>query len=135
MKSAGYFVVLLLGGILVALVIGAPFFEAADNALIGAGASFDGDPPPCRPDRLGVVLTLKGVASVCQQTVNGYQWTPMSAPAQPARVAPAGVPQTASDYQPCVKAQHGKLTGDGRWLCIEDGHNPGNFRWRPWPER
>ena len=85
------------------------------------------------PDRLGVVLTLKGVASVCQQTVNGYQWTPMSAPAQPAHRA-AGVPQTANDYQPCVKAQHGKLTGDGRWLCIETAC-PGNFRWRPWPER
>ena len=50
--------------------------------------------------------------------------------------APAGgIPQTASDYQPCTKAQHGRLTGDGRWLCIEDGHNPGSFRWRPWPER
>ena len=24
---------------------------------------------------------------------------------------------------------------DGKWLCIEDGRNPGNFRWRPWPER
>ena len=53
----------------------------------------------------------------------------------PAGVAPGGIPQTASDYQPCTKAQHGRLTGDGRWLCIEDGHNPGNFRWRPWPER
>jgi hypothetical protein len=49
--------------------------------------------------------------------------------------APSGIPQTASDYQPCTRAEHGKLTGDGRWLCIEDGRNPGSFRWRPWPER
>jgi hypothetical protein len=132
MKSAGYFVVILLLAVLFALVISAPFFEAADNALVGAGASFDGDLPPCRADRVGVTLTLKGTPSVCQATATGYQWTPMTAPAP---VAPASVPQTASDYQPCTKAQHGKLTGDGRWLCIEDGRNPGSYRWRPWPER
>jgi hypothetical protein len=127
MSRTSYFVILLLGGILFAAIIAAPFFEVADNALINAGSAFDGDPPPCRPDRVGVTLTLKGIPSVCQATATGYQWTPMT--------APASVPQTASDYQPCVKAQHGKLTGDGRWLCIEDGHNPGNYRWRPWPER
>ena len=55
--------------------------------------------------------------------------------AAPAGVAPGGIPQTAADYQPCTKAQHGRLTGDGKWLCIEDGLRPGNYRWRPWPER
>ena len=52
----------------------------------------------------------------------------------PAGVAPGGIPQTAADYQPCTRAQHGQLTRDGRWLCIEDGTAPGSFRWRPWPE-
>ena len=47
--------------------------------------------------------------------------------------APAGAP--VRDYQPCTKAEHGRLTGDGKWLCIENGHNPGQFYWRPWPER
>lgn len=93
MSRAGYFLLLLLGGILFALVIMEPFFEVADNACISAGCAFDGDPPPCRPDRLGLVLTLKGRPSVCQQTRNGYQWAP--APAQPARVVPASPAQVA----------------------------------------
>jgi hypothetical protein len=63
-----------------------------------------------------------------------YAGPPGSKPSDPF-AAPGGVPQTASNYQPCTQAQHGKLTADGRWLCIEDGHNPGSFRWRPWPER
>lgn len=93
MSRAGYFVLLLVGGILFALVIMEPFFEVADNACISAGCAFDGDPPPCRPDRLGLVLTLKGRPSVCQATRNGYEWVP--APAQPARAAPASPAQVA----------------------------------------
>jgi len=121
---------ILLGAVVFALVIGAPFFEVADNTLINAGASFDGDPPPCRADRVGVTLTLKGTPSVCQATANGYEWRP--AGAQPARVAPSGLPQTAKDHQPCTQAQHGKLTGDGRWICVESGKQPGVFYWMPW---
>ena len=136
MSRASTFFLLLLGGILVALVIAAPFFEVADNALISAGTSFDGDPPPCRADRVGVVLTLKGRPSVCAQTGNGYEWTPTNAPAQPVRVAPpavpAGIPRTAQPYQPCSKAQHGWRTGDGLMICVENGRNPGQFYWFPY---
>ena len=132
MSRASTFFLLLLGGILVALVIAAPFFEVADNALIDAGASFDGEPPPCRPDRLGVVLTLKSTPSVCQATRNGYEWTPTGAPAQPARAVPpvpAGLPRTATAYQPCTRPQHGWRTGDGLMICVENGRKPGEFYW------
>lgn len=132
MSRASTFFLLLLGGILVALVIAAPFFEVADNALIDAGASFDGEPPPCRPDRLGVVLTLKGTPSVCQATRNGYEWTPTGAPAQPARAVPAGIPRTATAYQPCTRPQHGWRTGDGLMICVESGKQPGVFYWFPY---
>jgi hypothetical protein len=71
------FLLLMLLGVVAAVLMAAPFFEAADNMLIHAGASFDGDPPPCRADRVGVVLTLKGVPSVCQLTPNGYEWRPV----------------------------------------------------------
>lgn len=135
MSRASTFFLLLLGGILVALVIAAPFFEVADNALIDAGASFDGEPPPCRADRVGVTLTLKGVLSVCQATPNGYEWTPTNAPAQPARAVPsvpAGLPRTATAYQPCTRAQHSWRTGDGLMICVENGRNPGQFYWFPY---
>jgi hypothetical protein len=136
MKSADYFVVLLLLGVVFALLISAPFFEAMDNTLINAGgAAFDGDPPPCRPDRLGVVLTLKGTPSVCQATRNGYEWTPTGAPAQPARAVPpvpAGLPRTATAYQPCTRPQHGWRTGDGLMICVESGKQPGVFYWFPY---
>ena len=135
MSRASTFFLLLLGGILVALVIAAPFFEVVDNALINAGASFDGEPPPCRPDRLGVVLTLKGTPSVCQATRNGYEWTPTGAPAQPARAVPAvpaGLPRTATAYQPCTRPQHGWRTGDGLMICVESGKQPGVFYWFPY---
>ena len=82
------FLVLLLLGILAALVIIEPFFEVADNTLLQNGVTgFDGEPPPCRADRVGLVLTLKGKPSVCQATRNGYQWVPTQA--APARVQPA----------------------------------------------
>lgn len=58
-----------------------------------------------------------------------------SAPPPGKPAIPAGIPMHPTDYQPCPKAYHGWLSGDGQWICIEDGHNPGNFRWRPWPER
>lgn len=123
------FLTLLLLAVLFALLISPVVFEVGDNALIQAGSAFDGEPPVCRADRLGVVLTLRGVPSVCQQTPNGYHWTPA---AQPARVAPSGLPQTAKDHQPCTQTQHGKLTGDGRWICVESGKQNGVFYWMPW---
>ena len=94
MSRAGYFFLLLLGGILFAVIFFGPLTEVADNTLIQNGVTgFDGEPPPCRPDRLGLVLTLKGKPSVCQATRNGYEWVP--APAQPARVVPASPAQVA----------------------------------------
>ena len=134
MSRAGYFFLLLLLGVLFGLAIMAPFFEVMDNTLINAGeAAFDGEPPPCRADRVGVTLTLKGVPNVCQATANGYQWTPTNA--QPARVVPAvpaGIPRSAQQYQPCTRAQHGWRTGDGLMLCVENGRNPGQFYWFPY---
>ena len=73
------FLLLMFLGVVAAVLMAAPFFEAADNTLINAGASFDGDPPPCRTDRVGVMLTLKGVPSMCAQTRNGYEWIPARA--------------------------------------------------------
>lgn len=74
MSRAGYFFILLLGGILFALIIAAPLFEFLDSGFIQAGSAFDGTPPPCRADRVGVALTLRGVPSVCRLTANGYEW-------------------------------------------------------------
>jgi hypothetical protein len=103
--------IILLGAIIVALIIGPAFFEVADTALIDAGSGFNGDsPPPCRADRVGVRLTLKGVPSVCQQTASGYAWAPTSS--QPARVAPAVqpvAPRPASNSAEVCAAPPGRL--------------------------
>lgn len=119
--------IILLGGLLIAALIGPTLFEVADTAVIDAGGGFNGDPPPCRPDRVGVTLTLKGAPYVCQETQAGYQWTPAG------RAASSGEPALNT---PCTPDQHGKLSRGGTRICMNT-FTPGEgwqLRWRPWPE-
>lgn len=65
-----------IGVVIVALLALALLGPVADDTLVNAGASFDGVPPPCRADRVGIVLTLQGTRSVCLATSSGYEWRP-----------------------------------------------------------